>query len=123
MFCDQKISPKIERIRNHFVADYVNKCASLFPVKSKQKTIMEIYVPPLSKFQKETFLNDIAMFVYTSGISFNVISNHYFNKAIRALRSDVPIPDRKIIAGELLDYQYKYFQDEVQNHIAGCKCK
>jgi hypothetical protein len=78
---------------------------------SSQKTIKEYSVPPVSATTKAKFQQLIALHYYLTGTSFQRIEEASLSNAIQLLRPDPNLlPNRKMIAGTLLDRNYDHLK-------------
>lgn len=109
--CDSVISPKIERIRNHFNCLNSNCCILLRP---KANNIMDYMPRALTKDELDNFKKELGLFYYSSGLSFNTVENPHLNKALQILRPDAQVPHRKLLSGNILDFHYGVIQTNIK---------
>lgn len=91
---------------------------------SHQK-ITQYVLPPISARQQAEFEDAIALHYYVTGTSFQRIEECNLAKAIRLLRPDAVLPDRRKLAGPLLDKCYnklKKKQDSYMNSPSTFVC-
>jgi len=60
----------------------------------------------MTKSEQNQFQENFTMHYINTGTSFGRVADPYLAKALKALRPDVKIPDRKTMAGILLDSNY-----------------
>jgi len=78
-------------------------------------------IPNLSKTQKDLIKECIAMHYYVTGTSFVRIEEANLLKAFQLCRPDVELPDRKQLAGPLLEKCYEKVRKETDYQLRSMK--
>ncbi len=100
-----------------------NQAQSLKKPKMKQTNISSFVLPRTSTQVKSKFQELMAMHYFVTGTSFQRIEEENLSKAIALIRPDVVLPDRKKVAGPLLDKCYKQLKNVVDKYLANqCVC-
>jgi hypothetical protein len=88
---------------------------------STQSSIRDHMLPTLSKKQKDQIKECIALHYYITGTSFVRIEEANLLKAFQLCRPDVELPDRKQLAGPLLEKCYERVRKETNSHLQNMK--
>ncbi|XP_039309059.1 uncharacterized protein LOC120358549 [Solenopsis invicta] len=91
-----------------------------------QVQIQQLKQQKLNQFLLKTTETDkqkldlsLASYFYSSGVPFRHSENFYFKKMISDLRPGYTPPNRKKLAGELLNKIYNKTQEDAKNHLNG----
>ena len=99
--CGSESAALVERMRTHFNKYHVAKDEET-PTPRKQIKI-EKFVVKTTKLDKDKFDVSVAKFFYANNISFNCVDSVTFKNLVNHLHPGYKPPNRKRLAGELLD--------------------
>ena len=99
--CGSESAALVERMRTHFNKYHVAKDEET-PTPRKQIKI-EKFVGKTAKLDKDKFDVSVANFFYANNISFNCVDSVTFKNLVNDLHPGYKPPNRKRLAGELLD--------------------
>lgn len=83
----------------------------------RQSTIGEYQCPSMSTAEHEEFAKMLALHYYVTGTSFQRIEQPHFLEALKILRPDVKLPNRKRLAGDLLDKCYTDMKKKIDAQL------
>ena len=87
---------------------------------SRQTSIRAYALPAMSQYEKKQFQTQIAMHYYATGTSFQRVEDVHLRAAIKLLRPDSNVlPNRKQLAGVLLENCHKDLQSKVNERMMG----
>lgn len=89
--------------------------------KTTQSSIQDFMLPKMSKKEQEGVKQCIAMHYYVSGTSFVRVEEPHLRKAFQMCRPDVVMPDRKQLAGPLLDKCYEKIKIQLDDRLQNAK--
>jgi Protein of unknown function (DUF 659) len=89
-------------------------------VVSRQGSMKEFAIPPVSKQEKYRFQQNMALHYYNTGTSFQRVADVHLKAAIKALRPDDNLlPNRRQLSSSLLDSCHEGLQAKVDKRVNG----
>jgi hypothetical protein len=85
--------------------------------KMAQSIMSEYLIPQLTEAEQKAVQKKLALHYYCSGTSFQRIEDPQFREALQILRPDVKIPNRKQLAGPLLDQVYLEMSSKIKKKL------
>jgi len=117
------IADRPEWFDNHKKPKLNNPPLATAGSSSKQNAMTQYTLPPMSSRTQDTFQEAIALHYYLTGTSFQRIEEKNLARAVHMLRPDVVLPDRRQLAGNLLDKCYSKLQQKQDSYLTlACVC-
>lgn len=120
---------RLERVKSHFGFDTngirfppTSKreyCPNnpLENTATKKRTIDKIYPQAVTATENQDFKVKFARWIYQTGTPFNKVSSPSLQKAINAIRPGVTVPNRKALAGPLLEAEFALCKKKVDEQL------
>ena len=93
------------------------------PNNQIQTKVTSIMLPGLTYQEQRSFASMLSMHYYMTGTSFSRIDCPFLVKALKILRPDIKVPNRKRIGGQLLKQEVKRYRTKVNAQTASSENK
>ena len=84
----------------------------------QQSSIRQFALPKMTKQEKKNLEKNLALHYYITGSSFQRIEQPHLKLAFQCCRPDMELPDRKKLAGSLLEDTYREMKSRIDHHLS-----